>query len=126
MILLDEYFQDSVVNYGFTPSQDDYLKAQDLLDKVNVLFPDCVLRSGHRTREKTLALIAAGYRAAVGGNHEHSTAVDISDPHNSCDDSLDDDKLEDACLYREAPHTTMGWVHLSITPPKSGRRTFEP
>jgi len=125
MILSDEYFQDSIVNYAFTPTQDDYLKAADLLAKVNTLFPDCQLRSGHRTREKTLALIAAGYRAAVGGQHEQSNAVDVSDPDNALDDGLDDDKLTAAELYREAPHATLTWCHLQRVPPKSGKRTFE-
>ncbi len=126
MILLDEYFQDSVSNYGYEPSEEDRLRCQDLLDKVNALFPDCGLRSGHRTRAKTLALIAAGYRAAIDGEHEHSNAVDISDPDDSMDDDLDDEQLEDAELYREHPSSTPSWVHAQTVPPKSGHRTFMP
>jgi len=128
-ILADEYFQDSISNYGYTPSQEDYLRAADLLAKVNALFPDCQLRSGHRTREKTEALIAAGYRATVGGQHEQSNAVDIADPHNTLDDGLDDDQLAAAGLYREDPRYTAGpsgWVHLQRVAPPSGHHTFIP
>lgn len=125
-ILSDEYFQDSITNYGYTPSQEDYLRCADLLAKVNALFPDCQLRSGHRTRDKTLALRAAGYKAAVGGQHEQSNAVDISDPDNQLDANLDDTLLADAELYREAPHATPSWVHLQTVAPLSGKRTFEP
>ena len=125
-ILVDEYFQDSISNFGYTPTGLDYICAQDLLDKVNALFPDCTLRSGHRTREKTLALIAAGYRAAVGGQHEQSNAVDISDNDNQLDANLDDTLLADAQLYREAPAYTDTWLHLQSVAPASGHRTFIP
>ena len=126
MILSDEYFQDSITNFDYTPSSEDYIRCADLLAKVNKLFPDCQLRSGHRTRAKTEALIAAGYRAALGGQHEQSNAVDISDPDNKLDANLDDTLLADAELYREAPHATPSWVHLQTVPPGSGKRTFEP
>ncbi len=126
MILLDEYFQDSITNYGFTPAEEDYIRASDLLKKVNALFPDCILRSGHRTRGKTLSLIAAGYRAAIGGQHEQSNAVDISDPQNMLDQNLDDTILTDHDLYRESPYATVGWCHLARVGPPSGRRTFDP
>ncbi len=126
MITSDEYFQDSISNYGFTPSTEDYTCAADLLDKVNALFPDCELRSGHRTMDKVLALRAAGYRAALDSQHMHSNAVDIADNDDSKDDQLDDSSLEVAQLYREAPDATHTWVHLQRVPPASGRRTFNP
>lgn len=126
MITVDEYFQDSICNYGFTPSTQDYTRASELLNRVNALFPDCQLRSGHRTRAKTEALIASGHRAALGGNHEESFAVDVSDPDNVRDNDLDDATLEGFDLYREHPLATDSWVHLQSVPPKSGHRTFYP
>lgn len=126
MIQLSEYFHDSVVNFGYIPTDEDNARASDLLTKVNALFPDCTLRSGHRTREKTLALIAAGYRASLGGKHEQCYAVDIADPDDQLDANLDDTILADAGLYREAPHATVSWCHLQTVAPKSGHRTFEP
>lgn len=126
MITSDEYFQDSITNYNFTPTTEDYTCAADLLDKVNALFPDCELRSGHRTLAKVLALRREGYRAALDSQHMHSNAVDIVDNDNSKDDNLDDEKLEAAALYREAPDATNTWVHLQRVPPKSGSRTFNP
>lgn len=130
MITVDEYFQDSISNYNFTPKSWDYEHSDDLLTRVNKLLEDfgeeLDLRSGHRTREKTLALIAAGYRAALGGKHETSQAVDVADPHNLLDAWLSDAKLESYGLYREAPSATDTWCHLQNFPPKSGHRTFIP
>jgi hypothetical protein len=125
-ITVDEYFQDSICNYAFTPTSEDFIRAYDLVGKVNAIFPGCELRSGHRCREKTLALIASGHRAALGGEHEKSNAIDIADPDNHFDDHLDDEQLELAGLYREHPDDTHTWVHLQRVPPKSGHRTFKP
>ena len=85
-ILADEYFQDSISNFGYTPTDTDYERCDDLLTRVNALFAalgiPCECRSGHRTRAKTMQLIAAGDRAAVGGQHEQSNAVDVADNEN--------------------------------------------
>lgn len=126
MITSDEYFQDSISNFNFTPTTEDYTCAADLLDKVNALYPDCELRSGHRTMAKVEQLRAAGYRAALDSQHMHSNAVDIVDNDNSKDDALDDQQLENAQLYRESPDATDTWVHLQRVPPHSGHRTFNP
>jgi hypothetical protein len=126
MITVAQYFHDSMSNYGFEPTAEDLANATDLLDKVNGLYPDAQLRSGHRVRAKTLALIASGHKAAVGGTHEHSNGVDIADPDNEHDVALDDEILEAHGLYREHPMATDGWVHLQRVPPRSGHRTFYP
>lgn len=129
-ILADEYFQDSISNFGYTPTGEDYDRCDDLLTRVNAIFDylglPCELRSGHRTRAKSLALIAEGYRAALGGKHETSQAVDVADLGNRADELITDALLEQYDLYREAPHATDSWVHLQNVPPKSGKRTFEP
>src|ERR1700682_469057 len=110
MILSDEYFHDSVVNYNFKPTPFDYERCDDLLARANKLLEDFGedrgLRSGHRTREQTEALQKAGYRAAAGGNNEKSLAVDIADPDNTLDAWLDDAKLEGYGLWRQAPEAT--------------------
>jgi hypothetical protein len=130
MIDAEGYFYDSVTHYCFKPSALDHERADDLLTRVNALFEalgyPCDLRSGHRTREKTLALIEKGYRAAVGGNHELSLAVDVADPTNMADADLSDEMLQQYGLYRESPTATAGWTHLQTVPPKSGHRTFNP
>jgi len=126
MISVDDYFKDSITNYDYTPSSEDWTKAQELLDKVNGLWPDAKLRSGHRTRQKTLDLIAKGYKAALNDAHENSNGVDVSDDDNSKDAALTDQALETAGLYREHPGYTPTWVHLQQTPPGSGHRTFIP
>lgn len=130
MILFTEYFQDSQVNFAYIPTPLDYERCDDLLTRVNALYDalglPCELRSGHRVRAKSLELIAKGYRAALGGKHEDSLAVDVSDPQNLADRELSDELLEQYGLWREEPEKTDTWVHLQSVPPKSGHRTFIP
>lgn len=139
MITSDEYFQDSITNFGYTPTEQDYERADDLLTRVNALLDEfgeargC--NSGHRTRAKTLQLRAQGVRAAIGSKHEQSLAVDVADADNTLDMWIssfdwDDGKanrmLESHGLWREATGDTLGWAHLQTVAPASGRRTFFP
>src|ERR1043165_8753902 len=125
MITAEDYFRDSVENYGYTPTDDDLAQAIDLLERVEKMEQDYVeetgnevfiLSSGHRTREKTLELQKNGYRAALGGNHEKSAAVDIRDKKGYLDAWLDDEKLASYGLYREDPRDTAGWTHVQNVP----------
>lgn len=134
MITTEDYFRDSRDNFGFVPSENDLSNAVDLLERVSALEEDFVeaggnvlsMTSGHRCRAKTLDLIAKGYRAAVGGKHESSHAVDIADPDGLLDGWLDDEKLASYGLYRESPDATVKWCHLQNVPPGSHSRTFKP
>lgn len=130
MILAQEYFQDSESNFGYTVTQEDYERCDDLLTRVNALYEalglPCELRSGHRVPAKTEELIATGHRAARGGQHEQSRAVDVSDPSDYADKAVSDELLTSYGLYREAPTSTPGWQHLQNVPPASGHRTFIP
>jgi len=143
VILLDEYFEDSIANWRYTRTPADFQNADDLLTRVNALEEEWIaeggspflLSSGHRTRQRSLDLIARGYRAALGGKHETSQAVDILDGDGVRDDwisSFDRDGgannslLERFGLWREDAVSTPGWCHLQNVPPKSGRRTFQP
>jgi hypothetical protein len=47
---------------------------------------------------------------------------DVEDSHKAGKPSL----LEKLGLYMESPTVTLTWVHLQITPPKSGNRIFLP
>lgn len=134
-ILLDEYFQDSITNYAFEPTMADRVKCLDLLERTGKMvddfmaetgLPEPALNSGHRCRAKTLALIAEGYRAAVGGEHEQSNAIDLGDHGEHLESWLTDEKLEAYGLYREAPAATIGWVHVQRVAPHSQHRTFNP
>ena len=58
--------------------------------------------------------------------HKLARAVDIYDPKDVLDESLNDNLLRQFGLYREHPGSTRGWVHLQDIPPGSGRRTFIP
>lgn len=135
MITADDYFRDSVDHYGFAPSEDELARVADLLDRVNRALADFSddsglpapgFTSGHRVRAKTEALIAAGYRAAVGGEHEKCNAIDIRDEYALVDQWFDDARLERYGLAREHPDSTPGWCHLQRVLPASGRRTFYP
>ena len=59
--------------------------------------------------------------------HKLGRAVDVQDARDDLDAWLtgNDQILEDFMLYREAPHSTLGWVHLSDRAPPSGKHTFE-
>lgn len=135
MILLDEYFQDSITNFAFEPTEEDRVRCLDLLERQQSLVEDYaaetgrgepVMTSGHRCRAKTLHLIADGYRAAVGGQHEQSNAIDLADASGHLDNWITDERLERCGLWREAPGSTPGWVHLQRVAPHSGHRTFVP
>lgn len=130
MILADEYFQDSIVNYGYTPTALDYERCDDLLTRVNALYEalglPCDLRSGHRVPQKTQELINSGHRAARGGKHETSQAVDVADNEEWADKEISDELLESYGLWREDPADTKSWTHLQNVPPDSGKRTFKP
>lgn len=82
-----------------------------------------------------------GFRApdsttgAPNSSHREGKAVDVYDPANKLDDwltsfeTLDaggNTKLVEYDLYREAPHATIGWCHLTTRRPGSGKRTFLP
>lgn len=134
-IFVDDYFRDAVEHFGYTPTEDERVKALDLLERVNTAIADYMgetglpepqLTSGYRCRAKSEELIAHGYKAAINGHHEHAEAVDVSDGGEHFESWWTDEKLEKYGLYREAPASTIGWVHLQNVPPNSQHRTFNP
>lgn len=123
-----------------TPAQED--DADDLLIRVNALIDEAV-ESGRFKREidpDTGSEISGakggagdgGFRlsssttGAPNSSHKQAKAVDVFDPHGALDDYCTDEILAAHGLYREAPHSTPGWCHLTIRAPKSEHRTFEP
>lgn len=135
MILLDEYFQDSITNYGYEPTETDNVRCLDLLERANKAvedymaetgMPEPPLNSGHRCRAKSELLIKEGYKAAINGEHEHADAIDLGDHGEHFESWWTNEKLEKYGLYREAPASTIGWVHLQTVSPHSGNRTFNP
>ena len=65
-------------------------------------------------------------QGAPSSSHKQGQGVDIYDPQNDIDRSIDDALLERFDLYREHPDSTNTWGHLTTRAPRSGRRTFQP
>jgi hypothetical protein len=108
-----------------------------LLEKANALLERAAADGVPlRTNPKTGTLISGteygGFRpqscpqGAAGSSHKQGRGLDVYDPEGDLDDWLDDAKLEQFGLYREAPANTKGWTHLTDRAPGSGRRTFQP
>ena len=130
-IQVEDYFRDSVDNWGFTPQEADTDAADNLLVRVNAMFDealqmDAALSSGHRTPAKTDELRKEGYGAVHNDAHEHATGVDVADPLGAADKAITDEMLTQYGLYREDPRWTVGWVHLQTNAPGSGHHTFIP
>ena len=72
------------------------------------------------------------YNKAAGGakksNHMVCLAVDFADADGSLDSyCLNNLKVLEECgLYLESPEHTLGWTHLQVVPPASGKRVFKP
>lgn len=111
--------------------------ASRLLESVNALL-QCAADVGMSlpTNPHTQSLVSGeglgGFRpqtCAIGAPasaHKQGRAVDVYDPDGDLDEWLDDTRLAQFGLYREAPASTTGWCHLTDRPPGSGRRTFTP
>ena len=65
---------------------------------------------------------------APNSAHKDGLAVDVSDPINEIDRWLmaNQDKLVLCGVYIEHPDSTIGWAHISLRRPKSGRHVFFP
>lgn len=103
------------------------IKAADLAERVSRLVDHLgikpIISSGFRTTEANRK--AGGSRSSA---HLSGEAVDLEDKDGSLDAAIDADPsvLDTYDLYREHPHYTPGWCHLSTRKTLSGRRTFVP
>jgi hypothetical protein len=132
MITVDIYFR------GRPHSKEQEENAINLLGKVNTLLYFYTKETGEElginkhTGNCISGLTEGGFRlpdcpqGALHSSHKEAMAVDVYDPYNHIDDFLTDEILERFGLYREAPSSTFGWLHLSTKSPKSGHRTFFP
>lgn len=121
MVTKEQYFRD----YAHTPQHE--ANAAVLLSRVNALM-DYMKRSTWKISGQKYG----GFRpkdcpeGAENSAHKTGEAVDVYDPDNAIDGELNDFILTRFNLYREAPDWTKGWLHLTIRPPKSGKRSFIP
>jgi len=108
--------------------------AQKLLVQVNALEESCDFDwpINPATKSQVSGQTYGGFRpqdcpqGAPHSSHKEGLAVDVYDPQNTLDGALTDEILEQFELYREAPQSTPHWCHLTIRPPGSGKRTFQP
>lgn len=112
--------------------------ADDMLSKVNALLLEAEAQAVYSwaVNPSTGTAVSGtgngGFRphdcsvGAWNSAHKDGRAVDVYDPSNRLDAFLTDELLARFGLYREAPHATIGWVHLTDRAPRSGNRTFEP
>ena len=136
-ITQSEYFAGKPHNNTHTAN------AQTLLSIVNALMSYCETHHGmvYKCDVDTGTFISGskggsgdgGFRlttATTGkalSSHKEGRGIDIYDEGNALDNLLDahPELLEKFNLYREESAKTLGWIHLSTRPPKSGKRTFE-
>jgi len=131
MIQLSEYFLDH------NHTEEHRKNAEELLRRVNALLAAFVadggaLNKNPNTKTYISGQTFGGFRPAdcpIGAPksaHKLGMAVDVYDKGNQLDSWLTDLVLLKFDLYRESPHDTVGWLHLTTKSPKSGRRTFKP
>lgn len=74
------------------------------------------------------SLNAATRGAAAHSKHMDALACDLHDTDESMDQWCLDhlEVLEELGLWLESPSATVGWTHLQVVPPNSGRRVFLP
>ena len=144
MITNEQYF-------GAKPHTDEHEKtAWKLLQLVNKLIDEAVsVGAFERTIDPDTGSEISGSKGGAGdggfrlptattgkalSSHKEARGVDVFDPGNDLDAWLNEfegdnganSKLQAYGLYREAPHATPGWCHLTSRAPGSGRRTFVP
>ena len=130
VITLGQYFAAKPHN------ADEYLRATDLLMKVNRLIgiapfqiPNCPNTGTQISGSKNGAgdggfRLSASTTGAARSSHKEARAVDVYDPLNKLDEWITDAILTDVGLYRETPSATPNWCHLTTRKPSSGNRTF--
>lgn len=146
MITLEHYFGAKILNAECTELMKAH--ATELLGRVNALldeardagvYKDWIdVDTGTNISGTKGGSGDGGFRlststtGAKGSQHRKARAVDVYDPINALDGWIgfegwvDDIILTRHGLYREAPTSTDGWIHLQSVAPGSWRRTFNP
>ncbi len=101
-----------------------------LCDRLNQLSEACNMEfkvnSGLRSDADQKVIIAAGLSRATRSKHLIGAAADIDDPHKLIWSWIANNMAiaEAIGLWFESPLDTPTWTHMSIHPPKSGKRVF--
>ena len=130
MITLQGYWKGRDVSHAEELTDEINRNAKVTVDRVNEL----LARAGHSDIDH----VNSGWRpqgvndatrnSAANSRHLSAQAVDIGDADRAlahwCVDHLDD--LREIGLWMEDPRWTPDWVHLQITPPRSGKLVYIP
>lgn len=105
--------------------------ALHLLSRVNALLEAFYAANpGAKVRTVTSGYRPAAINAKVGGakrsKHMICAAIDLSDSDRLLAKWLTVEILKEHDLYMESFVATPTWVHLQLTPPRSGKRIFLP
>jgi len=134
MLSIEDYFSNKISSPEVT--NEIRANAKVLVDRVNALIDTFTKATGKVlvANPKTGTLVSGttegGFRlknsttGAPRSAHKEGKAVDIYDPDGFLDDWLNDDKLIQGALYREAPIHTPRWAHLTTRSPASGNRSY--
>ena len=135
MISLTDYFGPWIDSPDATPERKE--AAQIMLDKVNAFLEEAEangveIRTNPHTKTCVSGQTYGGFRpqscptGKPDSAHKEGRAVDVFDPDDALDAWTTDARLEAHGLYREAPSSTLKWLHLTDRAPHSGKRTFFP
>lgn len=108
-------------------AQKTIAQVNKLLDRIGAFHRNAApsISSGFRPSDVN----AATQKAATCSAHLTGEAVDLVDKDgyiSKCIRASGTDLLTQYDLYMEDESSTPGWCHLTIRPPKSGKRIFKP
>lgn len=139
MITIAQYYMGRDQAYAKELTPQKHLNAANTVQRVNaliaayeadggVLYDHPVNKSNVSSGWRPQRVNASTAGAAPMSNHMLCAACDIYDPDGHFDEwALDHPEvLEKIGLWQEHPSATKGWLHVQITPPRSGKRVFYP
>jgi len=139
MITLEDYWMGRDKDYSLALSVQTRKNALMTVEVVNQFLQAAELAGiTEYYHPRTRSQVSSGWRppainsatagASPTSHHMSGLAVDLYDPAGELDKFAmsNIDLLEDLGLWLEHPSATIGWCHLQLKPPRSGRRVFYP
>ena len=135
-ITLEQFWKGRDVQFARELTGAIRANAELTVSRVNLLLARYAAATGdERPRGVTSGWRPAAVNAGTPGsakrsNHMLGLACDVADASGALDEWLMTaaglSVLGECELWLEHPDSTVGWCHLQIVPPRSGRRVFRP